>query len=131
MVGKPTFYESMPGHFLNPVSEEKQFIYNAITEEERTFIKEYLNSLKNDKDPSKSDVCNQINAIINKVSKDTSGNDKNLEIYKYVATPYQAKEGGKRKTKRGKTRKGKTRKGKTRKGKTRKGKTRRNNKIKK
>jgi hypothetical protein len=122
MVGKPTFYESMPGHFLNPVSEEKQFIYNAITEEERTIIKEYLNSLKEPKDPSKTDVCNQINAIIHKVSKDSSGNDKNLEIYKYVATPYvAAKEGGKRKTKRGKTRKGKTRKGKTR----------RNNKIKK
>lgn len=98
MVGKPTFYESMAGHFLNPeaAAKEKEAIYAAITEEERTIIKEYLNSLKNPKDPSKSGICDQINEIINKVAKDESGNNKKLEIYDYVATPYQATEGGKR-----------------------------------
>lgn len=95
MVGKPTFYESMKGHFLNPeaAAKEKEAIYAAITEEERTIIKEYLNSLKNPKDPSKSGICDQINEIINKVAKDESGNNKKLEIYDYVATPYQATEG--------------------------------------
>ena len=115
MVGKPTFYESMKGHFLNPeaAAKEKEAIYAAITEEERTIINDYLNSLKNPKDPSKSGICDQINEIINKVAKDESGNNKKLEIYDYVATPYQATEGGRRK---GTKRKGTKRKGTKRKG---------------
>lgn len=98
MVGKPTFYESMAGHFLNPeaAAKEKEAIHAAVSEEERTIIKDYLNSLKNPKDPSKSGICDQINEIINKVAKDESGNNKKLAIYDYVATPYRAKEGGKR-----------------------------------
>ena len=108
MVGKPTFYASIPGHFYNQdkAMEETSRIQGSITSEERDYILHYLDSLKTNREPTSEDDCKKIQDIID---KGLSVLGKKPEIFRYVATHYRGNLGGKikrnRKTKRVKSRK--------------------------
>lgn len=108
MVGKPTFYESLNGHFFNveKAMEEKERIQTSITEEEKQYILYYLSCLQNNKKiDSEKDNCNKINEII---KRGLLLLPEKPEIFRYVATPYNrsgGSKGGKYKIKTRKVRK--------------------------
>ena len=109
MVGKPTFYASLPGHFYNQdkAMEEMSRIQQSITSEERDYILHYLDSLKTNSKPTSDDDCKKIQDIIDKGIQVLG---EKPEIFRYVAIPYTGNLGGKRnrKTKRKRIRKTKT-----------------------
>ena len=80
--GKNTFYESLPGHFLNPSEAEKErAIIQDVSSEDKSFVKEYL---KLDKRKN-SEGCHRINHIIEQAMKKIKLNN---DLLKYVMTPY-------------------------------------------
>jgi hypothetical protein len=88
--GKATFYESLPGHFLNPekAQEEKDILERETPFEEKVFIKKYL-QLKKEKN---TEGCHRINAIIDSAIEklnNHAGNPKDFvpHLFEYVMTP--------------------------------------------
>jgi len=90
IAGKPTFYESMPGHFLDAdkAREEKQRLSNSISSEDKAFVNRYLESLAKKHLPLLGDSCGAINTII---QKGLSLLGSHPAIFKYVATPYKSR----------------------------------------
>jgi hypothetical protein len=88
--GKATFYESLPGHFLNPekAQEEKDILERETPLEEKEMVKKYL-QLKKEKNP---DGCHHINAIIHSAIEklnNHAGKPKDFvpHLFEYVMTP--------------------------------------------
>ncbi len=88
--GKSTFYESLPGHFLNPekAQEEKDILERETSLEEKEFVKKYLH-LKKEKN---RDGCDRINAIIESAIEklnNHAGKSKDFvpHLFEYVMTP--------------------------------------------
>jgi hypothetical protein len=88
--GKPTFYESLSGHFLNPekAQEEKDILERETPLEEKDFIKKYL-QLKKEKN---TEGCHRINAIIDSAIEklnNHAGKSKDFvpHLFEYVMTP--------------------------------------------
>lgn len=97
IIGKPTFYSSLPGHFFNQeaVQREIEIIQTGTSPEEKQNIRDYLDKKIFKETPSES--CDQINTIIQKASALLPPYP---ELYKYVVTPYvPPRKGGKRNTK--------------------------------
>jgi len=84
LADKPTFYESLPGHFVNPeeAEREKHIIQAEITPDEKGYIKHYLKFLKDSIDTGKD--CDKINEIIRKA---LSRLPSKPELFKYIMTP--------------------------------------------
>jgi len=85
IVGKPTFYESLPGHFFDPEkADAEKRILQQTNDDDKAFIKEYLKlePIKN------SQGCERINQITDRAIASLP-NPKYPEITKYVMTPYQ------------------------------------------
>lgn len=96
VIGKPTFYSSLPGHFFNQESAQREIeiVQSGISPEEKQNIRDYLDK-KNFRD-TPSESCGQINKIIEKASALLPPYP---ELYKYVVTPYlPPKKGGYKKS---------------------------------
>jgi hypothetical protein len=102
IIGKPTFYSSIPGNFANPEAalNEIKILQEGITNEEKQFILDYLEK----KPQINNSSCNDLNKIIQKASNLLSSYP---EIYKYIATPYVPNIGGRKKIKKYKSKKNK------------------------
>jgi hypothetical protein len=90
IIGKPTFYSSLPGHFYNEdgAMSEIAMLQDAIPEEDKAYIRHYLQFTPT----APGDDCTRINAIIAK------GMELNpVEIFRFVATPYVPTGGRRRK----------------------------------
>jgi hypothetical protein len=97
IIGKPTFYSSLPGHFFNQeaAQEEIEIVQSGTSAEDKQNIRDYLDK-KNFRD-TPHESCDEINNIIQKASELLPAYP---ELYKYVVTPYiPPKKGGKRNTK--------------------------------
>jgi hypothetical protein len=83
MIGKPTFYSSLPGHFFDPEEATKEItmLQKSTDEEDKAYIRHYLTF----QPPKGQDDCNRLNHIISK-GMDLLG--PNPAIFKFVATPY-------------------------------------------
>uniref|UniRef100_A0A6C0ET67 Uncharacterized protein n=1 Tax=viral metagenome TaxID=1070528 RepID=A0A6C0ET67_9ZZZZ len=85
IVGKPTFYEGLPGHFFDPKkAEAEKKILEQTNEEDKAFIKEYLKLEKIDN----PEGCDRINHITEQAIA-LLPDPKYPELTKYVMTPYQ------------------------------------------
>jgi len=97
IIGKPTFYSSLSGHFFNQEAAqiETEIVQNETSAEDKQNIRDYLDK-KNFRD-TPAESCDEINNIIKRASALLPSYP---ELYKYVVTPYiPPKKVGKRNTK--------------------------------
>lgn len=103
MIGKPTFYSSLPGHFFNvdAAMSEIAMLQREISEDDKAYIRYYLDLSRTSGD------CNRINDII---AKGMSLLKNPIEIFRFVATPYIPTGGRRKKTRRSRRKKKYTKK---------------------
>jgi len=87
LVGRPAFYESMPGEFFNAAAAaaEKQLLQRAISPEEKEYIIHYLDAVETNRPPSPLDRCERVRHIVHKALALLGPSP---AIFSYVATPY-------------------------------------------
>jgi hypothetical protein len=88
---KPTFYESLKGHFWNveKANEEKDLLQRLVTPKEKELLNLYFASLTN---PSvKRGDCKALQEIIHRAYEALKASSGDIpELFRYVATPYIA-----------------------------------------
>jgi hypothetical protein len=94
IVGKPTFYSSLPGNFVNvdAAMDEIAMLQANTSDEDKAYIEEYL------KMPfTSSGDCTRINKIVERGMTLLESQNRPIEIFRFIATPYRPTGGRRRK----------------------------------